>query len=223
MLEDFSNLFDTESQWVTFRNKIFTNSQCWHSQHTHTHVHRHAHTRTRSDFHTCVNAVQPVCLWLTWLIQDMWGWGERSGSPAITWVESTHCTTTGVYKCSILPGRSHESQQSLGGSRRNRASISSESAPWGTVVRAATFSARGRTPMSGSACRPSALSGRLRWSFFSGFSSATTRSQAAAGQSFEGPTTSPATSRMTSTSDIPVSTKEEPLPRESFYYFLFYD
>lgn len=28
-------------------------------------THTGAHTHRRSDFHTCVNAVQPVCLWLT--------------------------------------------------------------------------------------------------------------------------------------------------------------
>lgn len=51
----------------------------------------HTCTRTQSDFHTVVNVVQPACLWLTWLIQEMWGRGQRSGSLANTWGESTHC------------------------------------------------------------------------------------------------------------------------------------
>lgn len=123
---------------------------------------------------------------------------------------------TGAYKGSICWEAAASSSRGALKRRRNLSSISRESALWGTVVtEQAAFSAGGRTPMFGSACRPSASSGRSPWSSSLGSSSATTRSPAAAGQSFDGWTTSAATLRMTSTSDIPVSTA-------SGVYMMFY-
>lgn len=85
--------------------------------------------------------------------------------------------------------------------RSDRSIISKEPSPWGTA-----FSARIRTPMCVLVCRRSASSGRLLWLCCLEFSSGIMKRQMHTGESIKKLTTSPPTWKMTSTTDIPVST-----------------
>lgn len=191
-------LSDAESQWVTLdaSNTL-----------THTETHTRVHTHMIRFSYTC------QCSW-TSLPLFHWAdtghvWLRRE-----EWFTCTHLTKAHPLERIKAPSGGKwqpEAAEEPWEQQRNPSSTSRESrAPWGTVVmEPAVFSAAGRIPTFGSACRPSASSGRSPWSSSLGSSSATTRSPAAAGQSSGGWTTSAATLRMTSTSDIPVSTAEE--------------